>query len=163
MMILHTCIAHDPYWFLGEKVKGQCQMYTLQMASFPHDNSITFWHTMLILHTWVDHDPRRTSIDFLVSSRHIWTLNFVPFPHDNSITFWHTIMFLHTWVDHNPRWTSIDFRVNRSKVKVKFGLSTFQNFWTITLSYLTYTDDTWRICCLLSEEQPYRFCGQRSR
>ena len=51
----------DPYIFLGEKVKGQDQISTLKFALFPHDKSITFWHTMMILHTSVDHDPRRTS------------------------------------------------------------------------------------------------------
>ena len=75
----------DPYWFLGEMVKkkGQGQICTLKFAWFPHDNSITFWHTIMILHTWVDHDPRSTSIDFGINRSKVKvksrTLNFVPF------------------------------------------------------------------------------------
>ena len=65
----------------------------------------------------------------------IWTWNFVLFLHNNPITFLHTIMLLHTWVHHDPRRTSFDFRVIWSKVKVKYGLWTFQIFRTITITF----------------------------
>ena len=39
--------------------------------------------------------------------------------------FWHTIMILQRCNRHDMRRTSIDFGVNRSKVKVKFGLLPF--------------------------------------
>ena len=84
---------------------------------FPHDNSVSFWHTMMILHTCIGFWGQKVG-----SQGQICTLMFASFPHDNSITFWTTMIILHTWVDHDPRRTFIDFGVNISKVKVKFGL-----------------------------------------
>ena len=49
----------------------QCQIRTLNFVPFPHDISITFWHTIMILHTRVDHDPRRTTIDLMVNRRNV--------------------------------------------------------------------------------------------
>ena len=42
-------------------------VFTLNFASFLHDNSITFWHTMMILYAWIHHDSKRTSIDYCVN------------------------------------------------------------------------------------------------
>ena len=42
------------------------------------------------------------------------------------------MMILHICIEHDTRRTSFDFGVNRSKVKVIFGLWTFYHFRTIT-------------------------------
>ena len=83
---------------------------------FLHDNTFSFWPTMMILHTCVDHDPRRTSLDFEVKrSRSNRTSNFLSFPHDTSISFWHALMIPPTYhmsyVDHDPKRTFIDFGI----------------------------------------------------
>ena len=51
-----------PLLMLGQKVKGQ--IWTLNFLPFPHNSSISFWHTIMILHRCIDHDLRRTFIDF---------------------------------------------------------------------------------------------------
>ena len=47
----------DLYWFWSQKVKSQGHIWTLKFASFLHDNSITFRHTIMILHTLVGQHP----------------------------------------------------------------------------------------------------------
>ena len=47
VMILETCIDHDPRrisWFWGQKVKGQGQILISNFVLFLHDNSISFLH-----------------------------------------------------------------------------------------------------------------------
>ena len=86
-----------PLIMFGWKSPGQ--IFTLNFASFQHDNSITYWHTMMILYAWVHHDPRRTYwflCQYVKGQGLIQTWNFVLFLHSNPITFLHTIMILHT-------------------------------------------------------------------
>ena len=94
--------------------KGQGQIFTLNFASFPHDNSITFLHTIIVLHTWVHHDPRRTDIDFWVIWSKVkvkcglWTLQIF---RTITITFWTAMMILEACVACDMRSNSIDFGV----------------------------------------------------
>ena len=173
-----------PILILGWKVQGQ--MCTLKFASFPHNNFITFWHTMMILHIWVDHDPRRTSVDFGVKGQgQIRTFNFVPFPHDSSVTFWHiimavclfvrlsveewfpqdnfiafwpTMMILHICIAHDRRKTHIDFGVKKSRSDLYFEVCMVPHDNSHYL--LTYNDDTSHISCSWPKEDLYWFGGQ---
>ena len=97
----------DLYWFLGQYVKSQGQIRTSNFVPFLHDNSITFWYTIMVLHTRVDHDPKRTSIDWGVnrSKSKNRTLNFAKFWLNNSI-FWPTMRWYFTtvcmWSEEQP-------------------------------------------------------------
>ena len=125
MMILHTCIDHDPRMTsLDFGVKRSKVIFGLK--AFYHFRTITpfpygiqWWYF-----TCIDHDPRRTSGQKIKGQGHIWTLNFAPFPHnDNSTYFLHTMMIFHTFVH---------FGVKRSKVKVKFRLQLLHHICTIS-------------------------------
>ena len=106
--------------------KGQGQICTLNFASFPHDNSITFLHTIMILHTWVHHDPRRTYIDFWVIWSKVkvkcglWTLQIF---RTITITFWTTMMILEACVACDMRSNPIDFGVKVKHRMVYFFVS----------------------------------------
>ena len=49
------------FWVNRSKIKV---IFGLIFLLFPHDNSISFWHTIMILHKYIDYDLRRTSNDF---------------------------------------------------------------------------------------------------
>ena len=114
-----TMTQGGPLLILGSK--GQGRICTFNFLPFPHNNSISFWHTMMILHTCIDHSPRRASTDFGVQRSRSY-FDFELF----AVSAWKLYFFLaYTCIDHDPRRTSIDFGVKRSKVKVIFGLATF--------------------------------------
>ena len=90
----------DPYWFWGQRSRSNLYWYltsvdqdprrdsidfgskghirTSNFVLFSHNNSMSFWHTIVIIHFWVNHDTRRTSVAFWVKGQgHIRTRNFV--------------------------------------------------------------------------------------
>ena len=95
---------------------GQGQIRTLNTVPFPHNNSTTYWHTVMILHTWVGHDPRRNSSSLGLGQGQIRTLNFAKFSHNNCIIFWPTMMILDVCDVCDPRINPIDFEVKTWKV-----------------------------------------------
>ena len=120
-----------PLLILG--VKSQGQLWTSNVLQFLHDFpfDLQWWYLTHVL-------PMTGARLLLIlgskcqRTRSNFTLKFASFLHNNSITFWHTMMILHTCVDHGIKRTSIDFGLNRSKLKVKFGLETLYRFNTIT-------------------------------
>ena len=62
---------------------------------FPHDNSISFWHTMMILYKCIAHDRKKTPY-WCLGQGQICTFKFASFPHGRTVTFWHKVMILNT-------------------------------------------------------------------
>ena len=121
MMVLHICIDQEgPLLIFGSKGHGFIwPLIFFFFLPFPHENSISFWYTMMVLHTCIDHEPRRTSIDFGVKMSRYY-LDFELF----TVSAWKLHFFLvYTYIDHDPRRTSIDFGVKRLKFNVIFGLN----------------------------------------
>ena len=82
------------------------------------------------------------------------------------VSFWPTMMILHTCVDHDPTRTSDAFGVNRSKVKVIFGLQTFYHFHKTIIKLhflLAYREDTSHTYWPWSKEDLYWFWGQYAK
>ena len=76
----------DLYWLLCQYVKGQGLIRTWNFVPFPHDNSITFLHTIMILHTsssWPKEDLYWFFGHLVKGQRQIRTLTFANFPHYN--------------------------------------------------------------------------------
>ena len=169
----HGCLSVRPSvcsWIpppASEAVGGYTDWLAVRLSVerwFPHDNSITFWHTMMILKTWVYHNPRRTSIDFGVNRSKVKvkfglkTLYRFRTITPGTITFSNTMMILHTWVDNDPRRTSIDFWVNRSRSHSDYKLCTVS---TRKLHYLlTYNNDTSHMSWSWPKLDLYRFWRQ---
>ena len=156
-------IREGVYWF-HHGCLSICLSVRLWKMWFPHDNSISFWATVNdtshVYCPWPEEYPYWIWGEKVKCQGQIYTLKFAQFPHDNYITFWHAIMILHTGVDHEPRRTSIEFGV---KGQGQIWTLDFAKFLHNNYYLLTYSDDTWLMCCLWSKEQPYWFWSQRSR
>ena len=132
------------YWFQHGYLSVRPSVCLFVEKWFLHDNSFSFWHTMMILRTCIDHDPMRTSIDLGVKR---WKVKVVifglwAFYRFRTITLFAFGMKWWYFTHVLAMTRSIYFGVKRSKVKVIFGLELFTVFaWKLhfLLAY-TYID-----------------------
>ena len=117
-MILHTWVDHDPrrtsidFWVNRSNFKVNLGL--INFVPFPHNNSITFWHTIMILLTCVDHDQWRTSIDFGVNRSKVKVkidFELCKTLHNKSITllsfdlqWWYLSDTCCLWSEEQPYW-----------------------------------------------------------